>query len=82
MSYHLATLFHLFLTGVSMDSTTADRIPGGSATGLDIDTDSMWLGVIIGLLIALTLSIIKALIKQAISDYKERKKENEENKSS
>ena len=45
-----------------LDTTTSDGIPGGVASGLNIDSASLILGIIIGVIVTL---VINGIIKYA-----------------
>lgn len=66
-----------FLLNVVADKVSGDSIPEAEI-GLNIDGDSVILGIILGLVLAWVLRRLTFLIKMMISDYKERhKKEGE-----
>ena len=64
---------HFF--SVVSDKTTADmQAGGGLGLALNIDSESFWVGVIVGLFFALVFTAIIALVKLVIKDIQESKK--------
>ena len=44
----------------SLDTTSGDKIPGGSITGLDFDTPAFVLGLIVGIIVTfIVIGIVK-----------------------
>ena len=65
-------------SGVVSDIISGDNKPGGVVNGINIDNASLIFGIFIGLTIAFFLWGLVKLIKMLISDYKNKKNNNNE----